>query len=157
MSGIAQYIFSIAGAAIVLAVLRPLLEGKGAVTAIGKLVAGIFLLLTVLQPIVKASIGNLEDLTDLFQADASDVIAAGQDAAKRELESIISEQVRTYILDKAAQYNAELTVEVTLSDDEIPVPVHVTIHGSISPYGKRQMQAMIACDLGISKEDQTWK
>lgn len=156
MNGIAQYIFSVTAAAILISLLRPLLDGKGAAAAIGKMLGGVFLLFTILNPLTKVSIGGWEDLSSSLKSEASEAVAVGQAAAKKEMAAIITERVQTYILDKAASYDATLSVSVTLSEDTIPVPVKVTIRGSISPYGKRQLQSIIANDLGISKEDQIW-
>ena len=57
-------------------------------------------------------------------------------------------------MDKAADLHANLRVEVAVGEDNLPVAV--TISGEASPYARRQIQAMIANDLGISKENQKW-
>ena len=156
MNQVGQYVFSVSAAAIVIAVLRPFIDGKGATSAITKILCGIFLMLTILSPLTKISLSHWDDWTSDLETDASQVVASGQLAAKKELEAIITQQVQTYILDKGKDYNASLSATVILSDDAIPVPIGVTIQGSISPYGKRQMQNCIAKELGIAKEDQTW-
>ena len=70
------------------------------------------------------------------------------------LAQIISEQTEAYILDKAADLHANLHVEVTVGEDNLPTAV--TLSGEASPYARRQIQAIIANDLGISKENQKW-
>ena len=157
MTAMSKYIFSVTAAAILVAVLRPLLDGKGAGGTIGKMVGGIFLLFTILQPLAQFRINAWDDLTTRFEADAAHAVSQGQTAAKKELAKSISAGVEAYILDKATQYDAALAVQVTLSEDAIPIPVAVTIYGSISPYGKKQLQKVIENDLGIAKEDQIWK
>ena len=52
--------------------------------------------------------------------------------------------------------DAVLDVEVTLNDDDPPVPCGVKITGSISPYSKEMLSSFIANDLSIAKEDQIW-
>ena len=96
------------------------------------------------------------DITDVWQAEAADAIAQGENSARAEWEQGISDRVEAYILDKAAQYGAQLTVTVALGSDAIPLPQRVTIQGNISPYGKTQLQSWIAENLGIAKEDQVW-
>ena len=64
---------------------------------------------------------------------------------------IIKQRTQAYILDKAQALNTVLEVEVTLSDDDIPVPLKVRLKGKISPYAKGRLQATIAEDLGIEK------
>ena len=157
MTGLPNYIFSVTAAAIVVAVLRPLMDGKGASGAIGKMVGGIFLLFTLLQPITQFRLNSWEDITGALESDAAYAVAQGEAEAKKELQGIITSRVQAYILEKANQYDATLQVQVTLSEDPIPVPIGVTITGSISPYGKKQMQKIIESDLGVAKEDQIWK
>ena len=59
-------------------------------------------------------------------------------------------------MDKAESLGAELTVEVTLSDDELMVPCAVKLSGAISPYAKKVLSDTIAKDLGIQVEEQIW-
>ena len=72
------------------------------------------------------------------------------------LAQFIKERTQSYILDKAQSLNAVLDVEVTLSDDEIPVPVKVCITGKVSPYARGRLENLIIEDLGIEKENQIW-
>jgi hypothetical protein len=59
-------------------------------------------------------------------------------------------------LDKAQALNTALEVEVTLSDDEIPIPVKVRLSGKVSPYAKGRLQQIISEELGIERENQIW-
>ncbi len=157
MTGLGKYLFSIIVAAIFISLIRPLLDEKRPPGSIGKMLCGIFLLFTILKPLTSLRIGNPSDFLNPFQEEAALIVQEGKTEAKNAMATIIRQQVEAYIMDKAAQYNADLSVTVVLSDDALPVPVGVTIHGSISPYGKKQLQSAIAGDLGIAKEDQIWK
>ena len=86
--------------------------------------------------------------------DAEDAAAMGENLARDSMADIIKEETEAYILDKAADLHANLRVEVTVGEDNLPAAV--TISGEASPYARRQIQAMIANDLGISKENQKW-
>lgn len=156
MENLTRYLLSISAAAIICALIRRMLTGKGAAATLGKILSGVFFLFTILSPLTEITWEHLMDWTVDYQVDAATAVQQGQTLAKNELDSIISERVRAYILDKASTYDAALSVSVTLSQDAIPVPVAVTINGHISPYGKRQLQTMIVDDLGIPKEAQTW-
>ena len=68
---------------------------------------------------------------------------------------IITAQVEAYILDKAALYQAPVTVDVTL--DEEGTPVSVRLSGAVSPYAKTRLSEMMETDLGIKKEAQQWE
>ena len=87
-------------------------------------------------------------------ADAEDAAAMGENLARDSMADIIKEETEAYILDKAADLHANLRVEVAVGEDNLPAAV--TISGEASPYARRQIQAMIANDLGISKENQKW-
>lgn len=156
MEGISGYLLSVMAAAIVCAIVKRLLEGKGAAAAVGKMLCGVFLLFTMIAPLTDITLLPLGDITDVWQAEAADAIAQGENSARAEWERGISDRVEAYILDKAAQYGAQLTVTVALGSDAIPLPQRVTIQGNISPYGKTQLQSWIAENLGIAKEDQVW-
>ena len=156
MEAIRGYLLSVTGAAVICAVVSALLGKKGTISAMGKLLTGIFMAITVISPLAKIQLSNADALWDDLSVDAAAAVAAGEEAANIELRAGIKSQTEAYILDKAASYAAELTVEVTLSDDDPPLPCAVRLTGSVSPYAKRQLQQLIAEDLGIPKEAQTW-
>lgn len=156
MSGLSQYLLSVTMAAIISAVIGKLFPAKGATTKMGKILCGFFLLFTVLHPLTDIQLEQWEDFVTSIRIDAQQAAESGNNIAKKEWESIITERITTYILDKAETYDAQLTVTVQLSQESIPMPVSIEISGNISPYGKRQMQAIIAEDFGIPEEAQIW-
>lgn len=156
MLAISQYIRSITGAALISAVVLRLLEGKGSAAAVGKILVGIFMALTVIGPIAQVEITDFWDLLPNVSLDADLAAADGEAHAKNALAQGISDRVEAYILDKAAQMDVSLTVQVELSEDTIPVPIKVWLQGNISPYAKSKLQSIIREDLGIDKENQIW-
>lgn len=156
MDAIAEYLLSVTGAAIICAVVLRLLAGKGSAAAIGKMVAGIFMALTVIGPITQVRLSDALELLPDISADAQAAVAQGEASAKNALREGISAQVEAYILDKAAQLGVALTVEVELTEDTIPVPVRVRLSGNVSPYAKTRLQSILRDDLGIDKENQIW-
>ena len=156
MLAISQYIRTITGAALIGTVVLRLLDGKGSSSAIGKMLVGIFMAVTMLGPITQLHWTDLEDLFPDISVDAEQATSVGQATAQNALRQSISDGVQTYILDKAAQLDVELTVQVELSEDAIPVPVRLRLQGSISPYAKSRLQSIIQNDLGVDKENQIW-
>ena len=156
MAAIAEYLLSVTGAAMVSAVVLRLLEGKGSAAALGKMLTGIFLALTVIGPITQVRLSDVAQLLPDISVDAQAAVAQGEAAAKNALAESISNQLEAYILDKAAQLGVTLTVEVELSEDTIPVPVRIRLQGNISPYAKTRLQSIIRDDLGLDKEKQIW-
>lgn len=96
----------------------------------------------------------MPDFSLRYMDDAEDAAAMGENLARDSMADIIKEETEAYILDKAADLHANLRVEVAVGEDNLPAAV--TIFGEASPYARRQIQAMIANDLGISKENQKW-
>lgn len=152
MEQIREYLISVTAAAIVCAIAGKLVR-KGSIEAIIKLLTGIFMTLTVLLPIVPFRVGDLELSLEQFRYEAQDVASEGKLLAQEAMEKIISQQVTTYILDKAGSLGVELCVEVELTDG---IPSAVTLEGDVSPYTKGVLREYIRDTLGIRVEDQTW-
>lgn len=124
--------------------------------AMVKLICGVFLLLALFSPLGSISLNGLtEDYSD-FQVNAQLAVEEGKRQSAQALSQLIKERTEAYILTKAQGLNMELQVEVTLSDQEIPVPVKVKLAGNASPYGKGRLETIILEDLGIEKENQIW-
>ena len=68
----------------------------------------------------------------------------------------VQEHTEAYIVDKATALHASLSAQVTVSDDEIPIPVAVRLTGAVSPNVRRQMEDFIQEELGITRENQKW-
>lgn len=147
----------ITAAAILCALVKGFTDRSGAINSVIKTICGVFLTLTILSPIASFEFSSVTDYLNMYALDADAAVEAGTSLTSSSLYSSIKAQTETYILDKAASMNAELSVEVTLSDDEMPIPCAVCLEGSISPYAKSKLMKLIADDLGIPKEQQTWK
>lgn len=155
MQFIAQYVLRITAAAAICAVLKSLLPGKDTASALLRMISGIFLAFTVIQPIRSVSLQDLPSITESYIASAEAVAGEGQQIAWEAMADIIMEQTRAYILDKAHQLGAELSVRVSLCEDT-GIPESVQLSGVIPPYAKLQLQRFIAKELGISEENQIW-
>lgn len=156
MAAVGQYIVSVAASAIFGGILTGMLPGKGTAPVLLRLICGIFLAFIAICPLTQIELEDLPVISSDYLEEAEAVSADGEILAAEVLTDIIKERTEAYILDKARSLNAELTVEVTLSGDAIPVPLSVRLIGSISPYGKSRLQAILEDELGISKENQIW-
>lgn len=155
MDGLRQYIISVVSAAMLCGIVTGLMQ-KGTAREIIRLVSGIFLAFTVIHPIAGIDIASLTDYRFSYADDAAQAAAMGENITRESLREIITTQSEAYILDKAAALNAELTVAVTVSEEDTPVPVEVHLSGEISPFAKQHLQSIIQSDLGIAKENQLW-
>ena len=156
MNSVGAYILRLTAAAVICGLISGIVGTKGALASIVKLMTGLFLCFSVISPFLKVNVGNLTGYLEDLQVSGDEIVAEGETAVKKELETIIKSKTEAYILDKAASYGAELAVEVTVDASTVPVPDGIRVSGVISPYGKKQLQKIIADDLGISLEAQIW-
>ncbi len=156
MADIRQYLLSVISAALLCAILDGILGKKGTLGAVTKLVCGIFMMLTIVGPWANIRLDGFLDTVDGLSLDGEMVSAQASAEARESMAAVIKEQTEAYILDKAKSMGVQLTVEVSLDGSDVPLPVGVTISGSISPYGKRKLTEIISQDLGIEAEEQIW-
>lgn len=156
MDGIRKYLLSVVCAAIICAAVNVLTGKKNAHSAIIQFISGLYMALTLISPLVNIRLTDYTDYFRNFSVDAENAVAIGEAAAIDELRAIIKDQTAAYILDKAVSMDTVIYVEVTLNNENPPIPCGVTLTGSVSPYTKEVLSRFIANDLGISKEDQVW-
>lgn len=155
MEFLRQYVLSIVAASMIGGVVMGFLQG-GTIKQLLKIICGLFLAFMVISPIQKL---DLQDLPVVGEEDAmagEEIAAMGEEMAAEAMADIIKSETEAYILDKAAQLNVSLEVQVTVSDGDVPVPVEATLQGSISPYARQQLEAVLTRELGIPKEHQIW-
>ena len=133
-------------------------HNKSSVTAsIIKTLCGIFMTTTILSTLLNFKFSSISDNIDAFSVDAENATQAGTLLYDTSMHDSIKQQTEAYILDKAASIKADISVEVTLSDGNPPVPCSVVLDGQVSPFAKSKLTKLISDDLGISKENQIWR
>lgn len=156
MEVLSNYILSVIAAALVVSMVSALSDTKSTTGNLIKLVGGVFLAMTLMQGFRYIDIERLFDKLEFYEVESESAAAFGENMSAESLKTIIKSRTESYILDKARLYRANLTVEVTLSHDRIPIPISVRLQGNVSPFAKYQLQQLIENDLAISKEDQLW-
>ena len=154
MGQLRSYILSVVTAAILCALVSAIAGQKSSTAPILKLLSGLFLALTVIRPFAQVKVEDFLGFAEDLQLEAADAAAVGSAYYQDSLAEVIQTETRTYIMDKAQTLNASVTVEVIL--DEQSIPRDVTICGQISAEAKARLSSIIASDLGIPKERQTW-
>jgi len=130
------------------------LTGENSRKGIVRMVCGIFLTLTALQPLSGFTLPDLEGLTRDYLEQGMQTAALGEDWAARQRQARIKQELESYILDKAASMHARLDVCIHLDGAEKPVSAE--LFGTVAPEVQEEMAALIAKDLGIAREDQKW-
>lgn len=156
MGQIGQYLLSIVASALLLSICNVLTENKGTLSSVLKLIIGIVLATMIVSPWSEFNINDVFESVMHVDSEASGIVQEGQEIARKEVAAHIKSKIETYILDKAHDLGLEVTVAVTLTNDENPTIDHVSICGSAAPFSRKQMILQITEDLGIAEECLTW-
>jgi hypothetical protein len=156
VEGLRNYLLSVICAAMISGIVMSLIKGNKTVQTITKLLCGLFMIYTAVKPLPMLKVSDLSSVTDRYSREAQQAAQLGKDMSEDAIRHSIKEQIRAYILDKAQTLEADLQVEVELSDEEIPAPKTVLITGKISPYAKEQLSEMMERELGVNMENQKW-
>jgi hypothetical protein len=156
MDSLGRYLLGILASSLICGIAMELIGKKGSNSAAVKLLCGVFMLLSVMSPVLDVRIGALTDLTGAFQLEGDTFAQEGKNLAQEQYRSVITQRTEAYILDKAVSLGADVDVEVVLTDDDTSAPKAVTICGKISPYAKGLLSSWLNRELGIATEEQRW-
>ena len=150
------YMMSVIAAAILCGLVRKITGDDKWTQGILKTVTGIVLAAVILKPVAGGFRWNPGAVLDRLEAQVVQAVAQGKSMRQEALAQDISQRTQAYILDKAESLGAELEVWVTVSLEELPVPVSVRLEGNVS----QQVRYLITCflteELGIPEEEQQW-
>ena len=94
---------------------------------------------------------------DIFMFDdGTQAVQRGESVAMETMTQLIKEETESYILGKAAALGQTISVDVRVGDGQPPVPMEVTICGSVTPYARKRLSTCLLQDLGIAEENQIW-
>ena len=155
MEAIRQYALSLICGAMILGILLDLSEKAGFSKQL-RLVGSIFLTGLLVSPLFSLPLRELPQLDEAFQAQAEEAAARGEEIRIRSLSTLIREECEAYILKEARAIGADVDVLVELNNGNPPVPVAVTLRGSFDASSEEQLGKLLADEVGIPKEHQTW-
>ena len=156
MHAIRQYLLTLCAASVVCAVINTLFDSKGSITKIIRLLTGMFIALCAFSPLVRIDKLDFTTFTDRIHL-SSPAVEMGKSMAENSTAELIKESVAAYVLDKAAQMDLNVDVEVILDNSEPPQVCEIILKGDVSPYAKEILGQYISDTLGVAKEDQSWK
>ena len=151
------YLLSILSAGLLCAFATSISKSSSGVGKMLGLICGLFMTMTILSPLVKWNPMQHLDTFDVNRGDSEAIIQEGQVQANSAMREVISQQCRTYIVEKANAMGVDIDAQFILNDNDLPAPTSVTITGPVSPYAKSILQEILSNDLGIPKEQQIWK
>ena len=151
------YIFSIIATSVIAGVLLSIIKEKSSYGYLIKILAGLFVAVTVVAPLVDFRLSDLVSQFEDFDQNNNLSIQSGITAYNNALAESIIERTEAYILEKASSYGAAITAKVIVNSETQPIPTAVELSGDISPYNKLRITQILVNDLGIPEEAQTWK
>ncbi len=153
MSTFREYVLRIVAVALICAVLS-LLGGESKQKELLRVLNGLMMSFIVILPLSNMNWEQLPIFGGGFSETGEVFAQEGKLAARNAVGDIIKAETEAYILDKAAALNASLTLDILLSEENIPE--RVILSGSISPYARQQLEVILETELGIAKENQQW-
>ena len=156
MKELANYILSVTAAAVIVSIGASLFSEKSAAGTIVRMVGGLFLTFIMLSPVTDWNFESVSAFAHAYAAVGEEAAGKGRELAEEKTREIITDKTCAYILDKAETLRAQLTVQVILSDEELPVPERIYLTGQASPYARSMLQRLIEEELGVPKERQIW-
>lgn len=152
---IRNWIISVTAAATLTALAAALIPA-GPVKKASSLVMGLVLMLAVLMPVAKLDDTSLLELSMAYGGNLDEGIETFQSANTDIMASIIEEQMRTYILDKASVLGVAVSsVNIGFVTDENGTPVPTEVQLTAGEYSS-ELANDIETELGIGKDSQTW-
>lgn len=155
MDTIRQHMLSIITISVLCGIIVLFFQGSNHAGVI-KMIAGMMIALTLLKPFADGDELKLDCFLNTISYDSSLAVQQGIEAAESANSVYIKEAMESYICNKAEAMNVKIDAEVSLANDTLKIPKHITIAGNISPYLKRQLVNIISTDLGITEDQQTW-
>ncbi len=156
MGWISEYLLSITAAAIICVMAKQLLGKESISGKMVNMIAGIFMLITVLSPLLNRSLGDLGEYLEDFYISGDEIALSAAAKANSEMVQIIKQQSEAYILEEAIRMELNLCVEVNVSNTEPPVPVQVTLTGNAAPYKRTALSDYIINHFGLPEESVKW-
>ena len=155
---IKSWISGIAVTAIIISIVQGIMP-KGSVKRIAAVICSAALIAAMAAPVLKWSIPDIhkfrregDDLTRRYMENLSN--------ANFDLnQSIIEAECESYILDKAKNLGANVSVNVTAEyiDSDTCVPMSAEIFSSCSPLIRTALSEYMSDELGIPEDMQTWR
>ena len=157
MDSVKNYIVMIVAVCLCCGIIKKLAGETGPHSTIINALCGVTLAVTVISAIITIDFRSFENVLDDIQFQSTTYVQTGVADTNNELREIISSKVCAYVLEKASSYDCSISsVQVTLSDDSLPVPNSIVIIGTFSPYVKNHLAEIFESNLGVSKESQQW-
>ena len=149
---VGKYLLQIIAAAVLCSMAGSLCAKSHFASAV-RIITGIIMLLSILQPVCSFHIDNWQFGLDDLGALRDEIVSAGSMQAEAFTAEIISEKISAYIEDKATQFGADLQAETVVCDG---IPMKIDLYGTASTYVRKQISSWREKEIGIESGDVYW-
>ena len=155
MEAIRGYALRVICAALICGILTDLSEKFGFQKQI-RLVCSIYFACVLTGPILSVRLPAVSQWEDIYLPQAQEAAAQGEEIRIRSMAAIIRQESEAYILKEAKALGADVEVEIELDNGYPPAPAAVTLRGVFDASAETRLCRLLADELGIPKEHQTW-
>ena len=155
VEAVRQYTLSLICAAVIVGILLDLSDKTGFQKQL-RLVCGIFFAFILLRPLISLRFPDMTQFWGSYLTRAEEAASQGENIRIRSQAMLIRQETEAYILKEARAIGADVDVLVELNNGNPPVPVAVTLRGSFDASSEEQLGKLLADEVGIPKEHQTW-
>ena len=156
MSDLRTYILRVICTAMICVIVQIISEYTPQMQNTVRFITGVVMLVVVLQPLTCKQEIDFGLAIQNITGECTANVVAGKEWSSNSVKEFIKEETEAYILEKASHSGIDISVEVELSEDEVPVPIAAVISGSVSPYNKKYISECLVNDLNIPEENQQW-
>ena len=156
MGDLSGYLYGIICVAVICAVITTIAPKSKATGKVVQMLTGLILLFSILKPIKNIELGRIGDFTDDLSMESQRIIAAGVESSVQTLRGVIKQKCESYVMEKAKQLGADISVEIEIAEGNNPIPTAVKVTGTVSPYVKERLSGILVSDLNIPREQQKW-
>lgn len=158
MSALREWLLGMCAAAMAVT-LADCLIPEGAVKKIGRMIGGLVLMITALQPLAELDYVSISQAWANYRMESAGYSEVLESENIQLIKIIMEEQAGAYIQDKAAELGIDCTVQVTcqVSEDGTPYPAQAVIQGDLTQGQQEQLQQLIEGDLAIPADEQQYE
>lgn len=150
------YVLSILSSAIVCGTTELFANKDSAIGKLIHLLGRLLIVVSLLSPLANFTFYDVSAYFESINFDAETYAKSGEKYAYDQKSEIIFSKLEAYILDKANQLQCDISVDISLTEGEYPIPNRVQLFGTVSPYAKEVLSSYIEDTLGIARENQKW-
>lgn len=154
MESVRAYFLSVVAVCLI-SVLALAAVREESVRKVVRLIGGLLILLVAVSPLLRLDTGALA--RRLTESLSEYGVETQSESVHERWREHIRETAERYISEKAEELGATLKVTVTVSDDEIPVPIGVRLFGTADVYQRAALAKSLAEELDIAAERQVWE